>query len=177
MTRPEQLSDFIDELSRECPGAIVNVDAPRDPKGEWWLDVTSGDFQTNVSWRPKFGFGFFTSDDKGFGDRPDEIYRRPTDACTRLCQLIGQRRANEAVDPMRLKDVRHMVGTPQTKLAAALKTNQAAVSRMENRKDMYLSSLGEYIHAMGGELELRAKFKDFEVRIDPLLVAKQKAGR
>jgi len=70
---------------------------------------------------------------------------------------------------MGLKDVRHMIGTPQTQLTAALKTNQAAVSHLENRTDMYLSSLGEYIRAMGGQLELRAKFWDFEIRIDPML--------
>jgi hypothetical protein len=172
MNKPEQLSEFVTMLNRESPGASVEIDAPRDPNGEWWLDIVSGDAREHVSWRPKVGFGFFTTDERGFGDRPDEIYRKVDDACARLCRLIEQRRTN-ASTPMGLKDVRHMIGTPQTQLAAALKTNQAAVSRLEHRTDMYLSSLGEYIRAMGGQLELRAKFKDFEIRIDPLLVARK----
>jgi hypothetical protein len=170
MNTPVQLSEFIIMLNRECPGASVEVDAPRDPDGEWWLDVVSGHSRENVSWRPKVGFGFFTTDEKGLGDRPDEIYRKVDDACARLCHLIRQRRTP---NPMGLKDVRHMIGTPQTQLAAVLKTNQAAVSRLENRTDMYLSSLGEYIRAMGGQLELRAKFKDFEIRIDPMLISRK----
>jgi hypothetical protein len=172
MNKPQQLSQFVNTLIRECPGASVEVDAPRDPNGEWWLDVVIGDFRESVSWRPKAGFGFFTTNEKGFGDRPDEIYLRVSDALARLCRLIEQRRTDSAA-PMGLKDVRRMLGTPQTQLAAALKTNQAAVSRLENRTDMYLSSLGEYIRAMGGQLELRAKFKDFEIRIDPLFGARK----
>ena len=135
MNKPQQLSEFIAMFSHECPGASIEVDTPRDPNGEWWLDVVGGKFRENVSWRPKVGFGFFTTNERGYGERPDEIYRRADDACTRLCGLIEQRRANTAT-PMGLKDVRRMIGTPQTQLASALKTNQAAVSRLENRTDM-----------------------------------------
>ena len=172
MNKPQQLSEFVTMFNRECPGASVDVDVPRDPNGEWWLEVVSGNFRDSVSWRPKVGFGFFTTNEKGFGDRPDEIYLRVDDACARLCRLIEQWRTDTA-RPMGLKDVRRMIGTPQTQLAVALQTNQAAVSRLENRTDMYLSSLGEYIRAMGGQLELRAKFKNFEIRIDPLLITRK----
>jgi len=172
MNKPKQLSAFITTLNRDCPGVLVEVDAPRDPEGEWWLDVANGGSHETVSWRPKVGFGFFTTDEKGFGDRPDEIYRKVEGACARLCRLMEQRRTN-TTRSMGLKDVRRMAGRPQAQLASVLKTNQAAVSRLENRTDMYLSSLGEYIRAMGGQLELHAKFKDFEIRIDPLLIARK----
>jgi hypothetical protein len=40
---------------------------------------------------------------------------------------------------------------------------QAAVSRMERRNDMYLSSLRKAVEAMGGELVIIARFQNIEV--------------
>ena len=68
---------------------------------------------------------------------------------------------------MHLKDLRELVGTQQVAVAAAMQVNQAAVSRFENRGNIQIEPLSAYIEAMGGELELRAKFKDFEARIEP----------
>ena len=67
---------------------------------------------------------------------------------------------------MGLKDLRQLIGSQQTQLAATLKINQAAVSKLENRDDLLLSSLVNYIAAMGGVLEIRVKFRDFEARTD-----------
>jgi len=50
-------------------------------------------------------------------------------------------------------------------LAAALYVNQAAISKLERRTDMYISTLRAYIKAMGGDLEIVAKFPDGEVKI------------
>jgi hypothetical protein len=49
--------------------------------------------------------------------------------------------------------------------AGVLETTQPEVSKIERRADMYLSTLRGYIEALGGELEIRAKFPDGEVRI------------
>ncbi len=46
-----------------------------------------------------------------------------------------------------------------------LHINQSAVSKLERRTDMYLSTLRSYIEAMGGELEIIARFPDRAVRI------------
>lgn len=53
----------------------------------------------------------------------------------------------------------------QVKLAETLHVNQAAVSKIERRTDMYISALRAYIRAMGGDLEIVAKFPDGEVKI------------
>lgn len=53
----------------------------------------------------------------------------------------------------------------QTHLARILKIEQGAVSKMERRKDMYVSTLADFIKAMGGELEIRAVLSDGEVKI------------
>jgi uncharacterized protein YkvS len=46
-----------------------------------------------------------------------------------------------------------------------LQIKQPAISRLENRTDMYVSHLRQVIEAMGGELKITAKFPDVEVTI------------
>ncbi len=53
----------------------------------------------------------------------------------------------------------------QQQLAPALNITQAAVSQLEERTDVYLSTLGNFIEAMGGQLELYAVFADEKVRL------------
>jgi hypothetical protein len=45
------------------------------------------------------------------------------------------------------------------------RVNQGEVSKIEHRSDVCVSTLAEYIEALGGRLEIRAVFKDREVRI------------
>lgn len=54
----------------------------------------------------------------------------------------------------------------QDALAKALHVNQAAISKMERRTDMYISTLRNCIRAMGGELEIIATFPDGQVKIE-----------
>ena len=42
---------------------------------------------------------------------------------------------------------------------------QAAVAKIEKRTDMYVSTLRRFIEAMGGELDIVARFPDREVHI------------
>ncbi|MCC7538911.1 MAG: XRE family transcriptional regulator [Deltaproteobacteria bacterium] len=53
----------------------------------------------------------------------------------------------------------------QDDLAEILKVTQGYVSRLERQDDMLLSNLYAYVSALGGEVEIRAKFPDQEVRI------------
>ena len=53
-------------------------------------------------------------------------------------------------------------------VAKKLHINQAAVSKLERRADMYLSTLRSYIEAMGGRLEIIAHFPNRAVRINQL---------
>ena len=54
----------------------------------------------------------------------------------------------------------------QVNLAKVLNVNQGAVSRMEKRTDMYVSTLRNFIQAMGGQLQVKAVFPEGEVEID-----------
>ena len=66
---------------------------------------------------------------------------------------------------MPLHELREAKAMSQVKLAESLHVNQAAISKMEHRTDMYISTLRNYIRAMGGDLEIVAKFPDGTVKI------------
>jgi DNA-binding XRE family transcriptional regulator len=72
-------------------------------------------------------------------------------------------RAKELIkEEMTLREVRKAQQKTQHQIAKALGVKQAAVSRLEQRTDMYLSTLNSYLHSMGGELEITAKFPNRE---------------
>ena len=53
----------------------------------------------------------------------------------------------------------------QEHLSTILGVKQSAISKLERRADMYVSTLRHFIEAMGGQLEIRAVFPDGDVRI------------
>ena len=61
---------------------------------------------------------------------------------------------------MTLQDVRKALNLTQKDLAKHLEIGQDSVSRMEKRTDLLISTLRNYINAMGGELQLIARFPD-----------------
>lgn len=67
-----------------------------------------------------------------------------------------------------LEQLRSARSLTQTNMAQLLGVNQSAVSKIEKRTDMYLSTLRSYVEAMGGNLEIQAVFPDGAVRIDVL---------
>jgi len=64
-----------------------------------------------------------------------------------------------------LGELRQAREKTQQELAAALGTTQANISQMEKRTDIYLSTLRRYIQALGGDLEITARFPSGEVRL------------
>jgi DNA-binding XRE family transcriptional regulator len=86
-------------------------------------------------------------------------------------QLPGKRKArvaervNELKAEMALAELRQARALSQEELARALGVNQPAVAKLEKRTDMYVSNLRRYIEAMGGTLEITAKFPGGAVRI------------
>jgi len=67
---------------------------------------------------------------------------------------------------MPIAEVRQARQMTQVRLAEVLGVNQGAISKLEKRSDMYLSTLRSYIEAMGGQLEIRAVFPDGEIMIE-----------
>lgn len=71
---------------------------------------------------------------------------------------IKERTQELIAEEMTRRELRKAFKLTQTKLAQLLKIDQTSVSRLEQRTDLMLSTLREYVAAMGGELELVAKF-------------------
>jgi len=85
--------------------------------------------------------------------------------------LADKYRAEMPLDELR--EAREMT---QTHLARILKVNQAAVSKLERRADMYVSTLQDFIRAMGGELKITAHFPDGVVEISQFESVKRAAA-
>ncbi|MGC6372038.1 XRE family transcriptional regulator [Pseudomonas sp. K2I15] len=91
-----------------------------------------------------------------------ELQARMTPQARADAERIFQQHLKE----MPLHELRKAQQMSQDTLAKALNINQAAVSKMERRTDMYISTLRNYIRAMGGELEIVATFPDGQVKIE-----------
>jgi DNA-binding XRE family transcriptional regulator len=75
------------------------------------------------------------------------------------------KRFQESLAAMPLDQLRKAQEMTQIRLAEILGVNQSEISKIEHRSDICISTLADYIEAMGGRLEIRAVFKDKEVRI------------
>ena len=76
------------------------------------------------------------------------------------------RRVRETLLEMSLQELRRNVsGVTQTELAELMKVTQGVISQLEKRHDVLLSKLADYVHALGGVLQLIARFPDADVRI------------
>lgn len=75
-------------------------------------------------------------------------------------------RVQEALAQMALDELREARKLTQVQLAKTLAVDQGSISKMERRTDMYISTLRNFIQAMGGELHIRAEFADGTVEIN-----------
>lgn len=70
----------------------------------------------------------------------------------RVAQLIAEE--------MTLRQLRRARKLTQQKLARSLHIGQEGVSKLEKRSDLLISTLRDYVEAMGGNLSLVAEFPD-----------------
>lgn len=73
--------------------------------------------------------------------------------------------AEKMIREMALDELREARRLTQEQLAKTLQVNQSAISKLERRADMCVSTLQRMIEAMGGTLEIRANFPEGSVRI------------
>lgn len=95
---------------------------------------------------------------------------KPFNTLRRKMSPVAQDRAKEQtakmLEDLPLYELRTARSMTQENLARVLGVNQAAVSKLERRADMYVSTLRDFIAAMGGELEITARFPEGSVRIN-----------
>jgi DNA-binding XRE family transcriptional regulator len=84
---------------------------------------------------------------------------------TPAAQARSAANAQVMLAAMPLNELRQARGLSQKMLADVLHVQQPAIAKMEKRTDMYLSTLRSHIEAMGGQLEIVARFPDGAVQI------------
>ena len=68
---------------------------------------------------------------------------------------------------MTLQELRQRITSfSQADIAEMLQVTQGYVSKLERQDDMLLSNLYAYVEALGGQVEIRAKFPNQEVQIN-----------
>ena len=75
-------------------------------------------------------------------------------------EKIEARAAELIAAEMSLRDLRQAHRLTQQTVGASLGIGQEGVSRLEQRSDLLLSTLRSYVEAIGGRLELVARFPD-----------------
>ncbi len=85
-------------------------------------------------------------------------------------------RAREYAAEMPLDELREARQLTQEHLAKILGVNQAAISKLERRADMYVSTLQDFVRAMGGELKITAEFPEGIVEIHQFEEARKAAS-
>src|SRR5271169_4618035 len=93
---------------------------------------------------------------------------------------ISQERSRALAEKYRAEMAMHLLREAremtQVHLAKILGVNQAAVSKLERRADMYVSTLQSFVKAMGGELKITARFPEGTVEINQFEDVKKAAG-
>ena len=78
----------------------------------------------------------------------------------------AEEQTRQLMQEMPLQELRQARKMSREQMAKNLPTKQSNVSRIEKRADMYISTLRSLIKAMGGDLEIVARFPDGSVRIN-----------
>jgi DNA-binding XRE family transcriptional regulator len=76
-----------------------------------------------------------------------------------------EQRKEQLRQEMTLAELRRAFSLTQDTLARTLNVKQAEISKIENRADMLMSTLRNFVQAMGGDLEVLAVFPDRTIEI------------
>jgi len=104
----------------------------------------------------------------------DALVMRTTNKRTRE---RAARRAQQLLDEMLVSELRQLAGKSQREIAEILGIKQPSLSKLEKQSDMQISTLRGIIAALGGELEIVARFPSRSVRIKPFASAKRNRKR
>ena len=90
-----------------------------------------------------------------------ELERRMTPSA----RASSNAKARRLLQEMPLNELRTARRLTQERLAKRLRVKQATVSKLERRADMYVSTLRGFVKALGGKLDIKARFPEGEIRI------------
>jgi DNA-binding XRE family transcriptional regulator len=93
----------------------------------------------------------------------DELVKLTT---TKRTRDKAAKRTQELLGELLLSECRQMAGKSQQEVADLLGIKQPSLSKLEKQKDMQISTLRKIVAALGGELEVLARFPRGTVRIE-----------
>ena len=94
----------------------------------------------------------------------DELVERTT---TKTTRQKAAARTRELLGELLLSEIRERAGKSQRQVAEALGIKQPSLSKLEKQSDMQISTLRRIVNALGGELEVSARFPAGTVKIEP----------
>lgn len=147
------------------PRAHVDLDQPDNPLGTWWLDAVHRGRRVTVEWRPRRGFGV-SAREAEYGEGSDETYEDEELTAARVVDLLKSGEKTKEPEALPLQAIRENLGISQARVAKAIGASQVAVSRIEGRRDVLLSTLRRYTKAIGGVLEVKIRVGDRAVNLD-----------
>ena len=100
--------------------------------------------------------------------------RKQVEARPGAAERLAAKRA-ETLEEIRLYELRHAEAVSQVDLAGRLDVTQGAVSKLEHADDVRVSTLRQYLEALGARLELVAVFDDEDRRV-PINLGKESAA-
>lgn len=89
-----------------------------------------------------------------FSTLRDDVVAKPG-AAERIAALRA-----ETLEELHLFELRHREAVSQAELAGRLDVTQGAISKLEHADDVRVSTLRQYLEALGARLELVAVFDD-----------------
>ncbi len=104
----------------------------------------------------------------------DELILRTT---PKRIRSKAARRTRELLGELLLSELRKLRGKSQREVAKALGIKQPSLSKLENQSDMQISTLRRIVAALGGELEVVAKFPQGRVRMDQFQIGGKEETR
>ena len=104
-----------------------------------------------------------------FSELREEVLARPG-----ASERIARARA-ETLEEIRLYELRHRAAVSQATLAGRLEVTQGAISKLEHSDDVRVSTLRQYLEALGARLELVAVFEDDDDKRVPIHLGREAA--
>ena len=102
----------------------------------------------------------------------DDLVVRTT---TKQTRDKGAKRAGELFSELLLSEVRKRTGQSQQEIADTLGIKQPSLSKLEKQADMQISTLRKIVQALGGELEVLAKFPKATFKLGQFASARRSA--
>src|SRR3954470_1554518 len=93
----------------------------------------------------------------------DELVKRVT---TKKTRRRAATRTQELLGELLLSEMRELTGKSQREVADTLGIKQPSLSKLEQQHDIQISTLQKLVRALGGKLEVLARFPKGTIKID-----------